>query len=336
MLLRRLQAPVQNILPGGSGWTGRRATGTSKLVRPVSIMPHPHAIASAPRREMLKFTAKGALGLMAAACLGRPALAAGVLAPVVTEGPFCLDSVKNGLLRSDIRTCSRTGKTAAGYPLQLIVNLSAQNAGGGISPLAGAFVDIWHCDADGNYSRESNDGAADLSGVDYLRGYQVTDAGGTVRFVSIYPGWYHGRTTHIHARVRLSAVAAGYDQTTQFYFDEDLTARIYTTASPYAARGPKDTRNADDGIYNGGSFQSAVDGITAAAGSRTLLTLTDTGGVATAAINLVIAPDQGIATLHCPTEPAPLPFGGGRPPFGAPGMPQGTPPPGFNRPRQPG
>ena len=56
-------------------------------------------------------------------------------------------------------------------------------------------MDIWHADAAGVYSDESVEGT---EGLTYLRGYQVTDANGLVIFKTMFPGWYSGRTVHIH------------------------------------------------------------------------------------------------------------------------------------------
>ena len=59
-------------------------------------------------------------------------------------------------------------------------------------PLAGAVIDIWHCDEHGHY---------DNRGFRY-RGHQFTDAAGAFRIETIRPGHYTGRTPHIHVRVQ--------------------------------------------------------------------------------------------------------------------------------------
>jgi hypothetical protein len=115
------------------------------------------------------------------------------------------------------------------------------------APLVGAQVDIWHASPAGLYSDESVDGTA---GTAYLRGYQVSDASGVVSFTTVYPGWYSGRTVHIHVRVRTfdSAGAVKTDFTSQLFFDDSLTDTVYTK-SPYSTRGTRDTRNSADNIY---------------------------------------------------------------------------------------
>jgi len=115
------------------------------------------------------------------------------LAAQQTEGPYW---VEENLNRSDIRTDPATGAVRPGVLLTLTINVQEVNT---CAPLAGARVDLWHCDAGGTYSDES---VQNSSGKKYLRGYQVTDDSGNVQFTTIYPGWYGGRTVHIHVRVR--------------------------------------------------------------------------------------------------------------------------------------
>jgi protocatechuate 3,4-dioxygenase beta subunit len=116
--------------------------------------------------------------------------------------------------------------------------------------VADAVVEVWHCDAAGLYSGfESASAAGGASSrtdeETYLRGAQVTDGDGTVQFVTAYPGWYPGRTVHVHAKVHLDNATA---LTTQLYFDDAVTDRVYE-AEPYASEGGRDTRNEDDGTF---------------------------------------------------------------------------------------
>ena len=163
-----------------------------------------------------------------------------VLTAALTEGPFFVDEKLN---RADIRTDPVTGAASAGIPLALTFNVSrvANNA---CTPLTGAYLDVWHCDAGGIYSDVSG------SSQKFLRGYQITDANGVAKFTSIYPGWYRGRAVHIHFMLRLYAGSTrSYEFTSQFFFDDALTDSVYTL-SPYASRGTRDRRNSNDGIYN--------------------------------------------------------------------------------------
>jgi len=89
-------------------------------------------------------------------------------------------------------------------------------------------------------------------GQKFLRGYQITDARGEARFVTVYPGWYPGRTVHIHFKIRTTLVAKrNFEFASQLYFDDVLTDRVHA-AHPYAAKGPRTTRNQHDWIFRRG------------------------------------------------------------------------------------
>jgi protocatechuate 3,4-dioxygenase beta subunit len=183
----------------------------------------------------------------------RPLHAAGwlnpgcVARPEQTEGPYFVDE---RLKRADIRSDPSNGKTMPGTPLLLGLTV-ASIVGGACRPIAGAQVDIWHCDAEGVYS-DVTDPHFRTVGQRFLRGYQVTDARGTVRFTTIYPGWYPGRTVHIHFKVRTDpASERGHAFTSQLYFDDAFSDRVFARA-PYAGRGERKMRNADDEIFQEG------------------------------------------------------------------------------------
>jgi protocatechuate 3,4-dioxygenase beta subunit len=72
-------------------------------------------------------------------------------------------------------------------------------------PVAGAIVDVWHCDATGLYSHYISGSTSNTDATTFLRGIQVSDTQGMVSFASLYPGFYQGRTTHIHVKVRIGA-----------------------------------------------------------------------------------------------------------------------------------
>jgi protocatechuate 3,4-dioxygenase beta subunit len=170
--------------------------------------------------------------------------------PQQTEGPYFVDEKLN---RSDIRSDPSDGSVKQGVPLRLVFHVS-QIDGSSCTPLTGAAVDIWHCDALGVYS-DVTDPSFSTVGKKFLRGYQVTDANGTVEFVTIYPGWYPGRTVHIHFKIRTdSASQRGYEFTSQLYFDDSLTDQIHTQP-PYAAKGQRTQKNDRDGIFRGGGEQ---------------------------------------------------------------------------------
>jgi protocatechuate 3,4-dioxygenase beta subunit len=167
-----------------------------------------------------------------------------VVRPALTEGPYFVDQMLN---RSDIRIEPTNGSVKPGALLNLVFNVSdvSQNT---CKPLSGAHVDVWHCDALGAYS-DVQDRSSNTSGQTWLRGYQITDEIGMAKFVTIYPGWYPGRTVHIHFKIRTNPGSqTGYEFTSQLFFDEALTAQMYSQ-QPYASKGRPNTLNANDGIF---------------------------------------------------------------------------------------
>jgi protocatechuate 3,4-dioxygenase beta subunit len=163
------------------------------------------------------------------------------------EGPYYIDQ---RIVRSDIR------ENQPGVPLDLEFRLVNANAGCG--PIAGALVSLWHCNADGEYSGYLfNDPnvmpdvrAADKTGhvqekdnERWLRGAQVTDADGKVKFRTILPGWYTPRAPHIHVRAFVSPRSM---ITTQLYFPQAVTNLVHSTHAAYKARGASIYTNEND------------------------------------------------------------------------------------------
>lgn len=165
-----------------------------------------------------------------------------VVRPEMTEGPYYVDERLN---RSDIRTDTSNGAVSEGAALGLALQV-LQVADGRCTPLRDAVVDIWHCDAQGLYSDVPREGT---DGHNFLRGYQVSDRAGWARFTTVLPGWYRGRTVHIHLKIQTTGTDGNpYEFTSQLYFTEEFKAR-YLAIAPYAAKGLPDTTNAADGIY---------------------------------------------------------------------------------------
>jgi len=170
-----------------------------------------------------------------------------VVRPEQTEGPYFIDERLN---RSDIRSDPTDGRVRSGTPLVLMLLVSRLNAED-CQPLPGAQVDIWHCDAMGIYSDVQDPDFATI-GQKFLRGYQITDARGEARFITVYPGWYPGRTVHIHFKIRTAPVTQrSFEFTSQLYFDDVLTDRVHA-ASPYVAKGTRTARNQHDWIFRRG------------------------------------------------------------------------------------
>ena len=166
------------------------------------------------------------------------------MTPAKTVGPYFVDEK---LLRSDVRANTSDGAVQAGVPLTL--RLQVFDADHDCAPVQGATVDIWHANASGLYSDESANGTL---GQNWLRGYQTTDADGLVTFTTIYPGWYTGRTVHIHFKVRIyNGTTETLEFTSQLFFTDALNTQVFTTYSPYKDRAQTtgDTTDANDGIY---------------------------------------------------------------------------------------
>src|SRR5438445_10645937 len=110
--------------------------------------------------------------------------------------------------------------------------------------IKGAAVDIWHADAGGVYSGFGQ-GAGNRT---FMRGIQRTNAKGLALFRTVYPGWYQGRTVHIHVKVHLGGTVV---HTGQLYFPDAVTDAAYR-AAPYSTRPNRDVRNASDAIFRNG------------------------------------------------------------------------------------
>ena len=149
--------------------------------------------------------------------------------PSETVGPF---PSLTDLIRSDIREA----KSGA----MLTLTITVVNSNNNCSPVANANVEIWQCDAAGNYSQYGTQTAQT-----YLRGIQTTNGDGQVTFTTVYPGWYQGRATHIHVEVVRNGVSS---KVTQIAFPESVNAAVYATGV-YASRGSNPTANARDGIF---------------------------------------------------------------------------------------
>jgi len=211
------------------------------------------------RREALGVLGVSTLGLLGGRSLWDPgklgpsrstADPGCVVRPEQMEGPYFVDERLN---RSDIRSDPVTGAVKEGTPLALVLAV-ADVRDGACTPLVGAHVDVWHCDATGVYS-DVKDPGFDTRGQRFLRGYQITDSKGEARFQTIYPGWYEGRAVHIHFKIRTDPGAGrGTEFVSQLYFDDALNSRVLGRM-PYAAKGNAPSRNAADEIFADGGEQ---------------------------------------------------------------------------------
>jgi protocatechuate 3,4-dioxygenase beta subunit len=161
-----------------------------------------------------------------------------VLAPEQTDGPYYISGEK---LRRDIT------EGRPGTPLLLRLRVVDART---CKPIKGAAVDIWHCDALGVYSGFGS-GSGNRT---FMRGVQRTDRNGLARFRSVYPGWYRGRTVHIHVKVH---VAGDVVHTGQLYFPDAVTDKVFRR-KPYSRRGRRSTRNANDFVFAQGGRRSML------------------------------------------------------------------------------
>jgi protocatechuate 3,4-dioxygenase beta subunit len=170
-----------------------------------------------------------------------------LLTPQAVEGPYYFDPK---LVRADIT------EGLPGIPTKLMLQVIEAAS---CTPVENARVDVWHCSAVGHYSGyagQGDDRQTSTEGKTFLRGTQMTDGSGLVSFATIYPGWYRGRTTHIHFKVFLDerSVLVG-----QIYFPDALNEFIYRNVAPYTERAAdRDTTNGADGVLaaSGGGHDS--------------------------------------------------------------------------------
>ncbi|HEX7864899.1 MAG TPA: intradiol ring-cleavage dioxygenase [Variovorax sp.] len=240
------------------------------------------------RRGLL--AALGAAGLSASA---GPAAAAPHRMPLTaqtTEGPYYLDLA---LERPDI------AEGLDGVPLE--VRFTVCDTAG--RPLPKLRVDLWHCDAQGRYSgfgEQGDDRSLSFEGKTFLRGSQRTDRDGVVFFRTVYPGWYAGRTTHIHFKVINGTRAV---LTSQFFLPDALSEFLYAQVSLYQRARLRDTLN-------------SVDGIALKAGDTVLGAVREERQRYVATLALVVDP-----AANPVVDRPPRPGAGGPPPGGMP--PQG-------------
>jgi protocatechuate 3,4-dioxygenase beta subunit len=233
-------------------------------------MEHKRFIQRYSRRDMLRVLGLGSAAIFAgydqwrsilslndAAEIPSAAMAANlpgcVVRPEQTEGPYFVDEKLN---RSDIRVDPTDKSIKPGVPLRLEFQVS-RIAGAACTPLSGAMVDVWHCDAAGVYS-DVRDSQFDSRGKKFLRGYQQTNANGNTEFLTIYPGWYEGRAVHIHFKIRSTAQGARAQEfTSQLYFDESVNDQIFKQA-PYNTKRGRRVMNDTDSLFRRGGRELLV------------------------------------------------------------------------------
>ncbi|MEQ3554993.1 intradiol ring-cleavage dioxygenase [Pseudonocardia nematodicida] len=220
------------------------------------------------RRRVLTVLGLGAVTAGLAACgTGSGTTTSEGEIPDETAGPYPGDGSngpnvlsESGIVRSDIRSSFGTGSaTAAGVPTTLELTITDLANGG--TPFAGTAVYVWHCDRDGDYSMYSSG----LESENYLRGVQIADDAGTVRFTSVFPACYEGRWPHVHFEVYPDQAsitdASNAIATSQLALPQDACEAVYATDG-YQASPAKLARLTlqTDGIFgdDGGASQLAT------------------------------------------------------------------------------
>ena len=167
-----------------------------------------------------------------------------VVTPTEEEGPFPYPSgeINDPLDRVDV-----TEGTQTGVPLS--VTFVVVNTNDNCNVVENARVDIWHCNKDGYYSGYANQdealGEQSYVGQTWLRGYQLSDSSGVLKFTTIYPGWYTGRATHLHIEIYISGVLKKIGQ---MAFPEAVSNVVHVS-SLYAAHGVNPITNSADRVF---------------------------------------------------------------------------------------
>jgi protocatechuate 3,4-dioxygenase beta subunit len=179
--------------------------------------------------------------------------------PIFRARPQCVATLAKTLgpcHTNDVPVRSDVSEGVVGLPLRLSLRIVEAET---CKPIEGADVEIWHVNVQGAYSgqaaRMCNDGAAAAQAAHFLRGRQVTDGDGVVSFLSVYPGWYSGRTVHVHMRI---LVGARELLVSQLLFDDALSDIIFADHPDYRGRPGRDTTNGDDGVFTAGEAASYI------------------------------------------------------------------------------
>jgi protocatechuate 3,4-dioxygenase beta subunit len=224
-----------------------------------------------------------------------------------SNGPDVLE--QSGIVRSDIRSSfGEYSGTAEGVPMTLELTI-ADLADGGV-PFEGVAVYVWHCSREGGYSLYSSG----IEDQNYLRGVQIADAQGTVRFTSVFPACYDGRWPHVHFEVYPDQPAIT-DSTTaiatsQVALPQDVCETVYATPGYETSVSNLSRVSLDgDNVFGDDSGASQLATVTG-----------DVAGGYTVRLSL------GVDTGTTPTGGG---LGGDGAPSGVPGgAPGGTPPTG--------
>ena len=170
------------------------------------------------------------------------------VSPSETAGPFPIKSPADSIRENIVG--NRTG-------IPLTIHFTIQNAKENCTPVKGLFVDLWQCDAKGNYSEYTDQLDGNFTNNHFLRGRQTTDTNGKVSFISIYPGWYPGRAPHLHLEIKSGSGKSLL--ITQVAFPDTISAIVYGTQN---YKGKSDTSNSNDDVFDGSLTGNIADSVT--------------------------------------------------------------------------
>lgn len=159
------------------------------------------------------------------------------LSPKETVGPFPIKTPSQLVMENIVG--DRNG-------VALLINLTIQDQSNNCEPLTGVYVDVWHCDAKGDYSEYGGTQmqSTNYTNAHFLRGRQTTDANGQVSFISVFPGWYNGRAPHIH--IEVLNTSENSIRVTQIAFPKSICDTVYATSS---YNGEANTLNTNDNVF---------------------------------------------------------------------------------------
>lgn len=167
------------------------------------------------------------------------------VSPAETAGPFPIKTPADWVRENIVG--NRDG-------IPLLIKFIIQNTNNSCAPMGDVSVDIWQCDAKGNYSEYDSQLDGNFTTEHFLRGRQTTDANGNASFISIYPGWYPGRSPHLHVEFKDSNGTSLL--VTQVAFPEDISKTVYATSG---YKGDFDTKNSSDGEFKNSLSRNIAD-----------------------------------------------------------------------------
>jgi protocatechuate 3,4-dioxygenase beta subunit len=250
-------------LAGGAAQPAMPAMGSAGMIDPAAgamapSMTNPGGMAGAPTAGMPNMSNMGGMPAAMGGSGGTAGMAMPtgldalqcIVTPAMTAGPFFVDEKLN---RSNLLMDETDDAIVNAVPLKLVIGVF-EVSGGMCKPLSGVQVDIWHANALGVYSDVAAGvvQSVDTRGKKFLRGYQLSDEQGIVRFETIYPGWYRSRAIHIHFKLRMLGSGAGAREfISQMFFDETINSAVLAMGAYSDRTDERSVLNDDDHIYNG-------------------------------------------------------------------------------------